>query len=64
VKLQRPRRMGFDSFQAKVMPEGERRLVDILTGQSSVHSLLWREGRPPECHACGGRYGGYQEFTS
>jgi hypothetical protein len=46
------------------MPEGEGRLVDILTGQSPVHALLWREGRSPECHWCGGRYGGYQEFTS
>jgi len=38
--------------------------VDILTGQSPVHSLFWREGRSPECHRSGGRCGGHQEFTS
>jgi hypothetical protein len=64
MKLKRSRRVGFNSVQAKVVPEGERRLVDILTGQSPVHALLWREGRSPECHGCGGRYGGHQEFTS
>jgi hypothetical protein len=64
MKLKRSRRMGFGGLEAKVMPKGEGWLVDILTGQSPVHALLGREGRSPECHGCGGRYGGYQEFTS
>ena len=58
------RRMGFGGPEAKVVPEGEGRTVDILTGQSPVHSLLWRESRSPECHRRGDRRGRYQEFTS
>ena len=43
MKLQRGRRMGFRLFKSKMMPEAERRAIDIGALQRAINAVLWIE---------------------